>query len=71
MLDGLTPEELRLAEDVDTREWRARYQPKGVGFRNYPLPEPRGKAGVAGDRPGPLAGAGENACADSIGAKTV
>jgi hypothetical protein len=66
MLEGLTPEELRLAENIDTRDWRARYQPQGVGFRNHPLPEPRGTAGAAGLCPYPSAAAGGDPCAESL-----
>lgn len=62
-MDGLTAEELRLADHLTTdTEWRDIYQPQGVGFRNYPLPDKSRAAGNAGQGADVLAGTGEAAC---------
>ena len=59
----LTPEELRLAENVTTSEWRDRYQPAGLRFRDYQVPNTRRPGRIAGAGSGALAGTGGDACA--------
>ena len=46
----ITPEELRLAENITTRQWRDIYQPEGLRFRDYQGPDTRraGRVTVAG-----------------------
>ena len=66
---SLTPEELRLAENITTEEWRDTYQPQGVGFRHYPLRHKSGTGSHAGVGATGLAGTGENPCNKPLGAQ--
>ena len=66
---GLTHREWLLGETISVDEWRDTYQPKGLCFRDYPLPEPAGKTGEAGYGTAGMAGIGADACANSMGAE--
>lgn len=70
MLNGLTDEELRLADHLTTdTDWRAEYQPQGTRSSDSPVPD-KGRAGSnAGASPEVLAEAGEGACTESLGAQ--
>lgn len=41
---GVTRREWLLGESLSEDEWRDRYQPNGLLFRDHPLPERRGSA---------------------------
>lgn len=63
----LTPEELRLADTVTTAEWRERYQPEGIRFRDYPHTGSRRAQSATEFGSGVLAGTGEAACTQPLG----
>ena len=70
-LDGLTDAERRLGDEVTVAEWRAKYQPAGVGFRHYPLPQKIRTPEAAGPGPWGMAGAGETPCPEPVGEAAV
>ena len=62
----ITDEELRLAENVTTAEWRDRYQPAGLRFRDYQGPDTRRAQPAAGAGAAGVAGTGEKACGNTL-----
>lgn len=65
----MTPEELRLGDTVTTAEWRGRYQSQGICWRDYPHDRPRRAKPATEFSAGVLAGTGEAACTQPLGAQ--